>query len=102
MNLDDELNPTNLTLPVCGRPIGLRMIAHQLNNTLVPVLTLGSLLADSLQEAETARDLDLMVVSAKRARALVKMLVAEIDRLEGVAAFRESGVVVPFATRMPA
>src|SRR5258705_13714763 len=102
MSLDDNLNPTGLTPPVYGRPIGIRVIAHQLNNTLVPILTLGSLLADSLQEVETVRDLDLMVVSAKRARALVKMLVAEIDRLDGAAAFREAGAVLPFDTRLPA
>src|SRR3954464_23444 len=101
MDLDDELNPTSLALPVCGRPIGLGMTAHQLSNTLVPILALGALLADSLQQAETSPDLDLIVASASRARALVSIIVAEINRLEGGTTVRESAVVLPFDSQMP-
>jgi hypothetical protein len=61
---------------------GVRVIAHQLNNTLVPLLTLSSLLADALHDAETTRDLQQLVASAKRARDLVKLLFAEANRLD--------------------
>jgi hypothetical protein len=105
MCLDDKLQMASLTVPVPGRRIGLRMIAHQLNNTLVPILTLGSLLAESLQQGEATRDLDLMVASAIRARELVRLLISEVDRLETATIPQPgdtAGTVLPFRDRSPA
>lgn len=84
----------------------MRGIVHQLNNTLVPILTLGSLLSDTLEETEAAGDLNLIVVSAMKARNLVQMLIVEIDRLEcgaraSLTVPEQVGDLVPFHHRTP-
>ncbi len=79
---DEKFELADMTAPVGTRQLGIRMIAHQLNNSLLPILTIGSLLADSLQEAETTRDIEIMVASAMKARDLVKLLLVEANRLE--------------------
>jgi hypothetical protein len=84
MRLDEKLHPAGVTAPAGDRHAGIRAIAHQLNNALVAVLALGSLVADSLQDTEAKRDLDQCVASAKKARDLVKLLFAEADRLDGL------------------
>ncbi len=64
------------------RRVCVRSIAHELNNLLLPILTFGSLLADSLQEEEAKHDLSIMVASARKARELVKALLDESDWFE--------------------
>src|SRR5258708_11855559 len=89
--LADERKDQALDVPsalalVDERRMCARMIAHELNNLLLPILTFGSLLADSIQEEEAKRDLDVMVASARKARELVKALLVETDRLDRLAA----------------
>ncbi len=91
--LANERKDQALDLPrapalVEDRRICARMIAHELNNLLLPILTFGSLLADSIQEEEAKRDLDVMVASARKARELVKALLVETDRLDRLAALQ--------------
>jgi hypothetical protein len=85
MHRNEELDLTDAAGPDGDRQSGVRAIAHQLNNTLVPLLTLGSLLADSLQDAEAKRDMDQWVASAVKARDLVRELFAEAERLDRLA-----------------
>jgi hypothetical protein len=80
----DEIRDRADAPPASGdHSSGVRAIAHQLNNTLVPLLALGSLLAETLQDAEAKRDMDQWVASAVRARDLVRLLFVEADRLDG-------------------
>jgi len=102
MSRDGELAPVadvaSVTTPVGERPDGIRMIVHQLNNALLPILTLGSLLADSQEEPTVKHDIDAMVASAMKARELVKLLLAETDRLDNL---RSSDLPLPFGNRAP-
>jgi hypothetical protein len=51
-------------------------IAHDLNNMLVPALTLGALLVESLPHGEARNDASEILAATSRARELVQQLLA--------------------------
>src|SRR5258708_37059966 len=102
MSRDDELAPVadvaSITTPVGERPLDVRMIVHQLNNALLPILTLGSLLADSQEEPAVKNEIDAMVASAMKARELVKLPLAEAALPQKP---RSSHLPLPLGDRAP-